>query len=162
MGCLSHPFVRLRTIPPLSNHSLKRKAFLPVFLHFFCFRSFLLYNRAAGFLPPNRSSQTPARTGYVKAGRFFSGHRRLGLYMTEHDGRLMGLGRIAPPSVRVLPSGIADLCRLHRSLRGRVSLAASWATEGFGAAMSRTGSPKCRGRNRAVAEARPGRDDVSP
>ena len=112
------------------------------------------------FLRPGRFINTPTRAVAVKAGRFFSGHRRLGLYMTEHDGRLMGLGRIAPPSVRVLPSAIANLCRLHRSLRGRGLLAASWTFESFGAAMSQTGSPRCRGKNRAVAEARPGRDDV--
>jgi len=35
------------------------------------------------------------------------------------------------------------------------------AFEGFDAAMSRTRSPECRGKNRAVAEARPDRDDVS-
>ena len=45
-------FDRAAGFPSLSNHSLRRKAFLPVFLHFFCFRSFLLFNRAAGFLPP--------------------------------------------------------------------------------------------------------------
>jgi len=40
-------------------------------------------------------------------------------------------------------------------------LAATWAFEGFDAAMSRTRSGGCRGENRAVAEARPGRDGVS-
>ena len=124
--------------------------------HFFCSTA------PQAFFRPNRNSHEPARAGHVKAGRFSAATVRLGLYMTEHDGRLVGLGRKAPPSVRVLPSGIANLCRLHRSLRGRMPLAASWAFEGFGAAMSRTGSPRCRGRNRAVAEARPGRDDVSP
>ena len=80
---------------------------------------FLLFNRAAGFLPPQPRFARPAGAGHVQAGRFFSGHRRLGLDMTEHDGRLVGLGRKAPPSVLVWPSGIANLCRLHRSLRGR-------------------------------------------
>ena len=52
-------------------------------------------------------------------------------------------------------------CRVHRSLRGRDGLAAPWSSKGFGAAMSRTRSPRCRGKNRAVVETRPGRDDVS-
>ena len=36
-----------------------------------------------------------------------------------------------------------------------------YGLRGFDAAMTRTRSLECRGKNRAVAEARPGRDDVS-
>ena len=48
----------------------------------------------------------------------------------------VGLGRYAPPSLRVLPSGIANLFRLLRSHGGHGTLAA----------MSRTGSPKYLGK----------------
>src|SRR5215470_16969760 len=36
----------------------------------------------------------PARAGCVKAGRFSAATVRLGLYTTEHDGRLDGFGRL--------------------------------------------------------------------
>jgi hypothetical protein len=35
---------------------------------------------------------TQSRAGHIKAGRLFCGHRRLGLYVTEHDGTLFGPG----------------------------------------------------------------------
>jgi hypothetical protein len=44
------------------------------------------------FPRPDRRMLTPARAGRVKAGRFFSGHRRLGLDRAEHDGTLVGSG----------------------------------------------------------------------
>ena len=133
-----------------------------------CFRHFFCSTAPQAFFRPNHVSERLARAGAVKIGRRSdratnSGASRPHLDGTEHDGKLVGLGENAPPSVCVLPPcEIADLCRLHRSLRGRGLLAASWTIESFGAAMSRTGSQKCRGKNLAVAEARPGRDDVSP
>ena len=158
-------------VPAFSNHSRKYKLFLPCFyslLLTFCpFGHFFCSTAPQAFFRPNHVTKRLARAGAVKIGRRSdratnSGASRPHLDGTEHDGMLFGLGRNAPPSAWVLPSAIADLCRLHRSLRGRGTLAASWTFESFGAAMSRTGSPKCRGKNRAVAEARPGRDDVSP
>ena len=115
--CFGHcSLVRPEFVLPFSNRRPIRKAFL---IHFFLFGPFFCSTAPQAFFRPNHISQRPARAGHVKAGRFFSGHRRLGLDMTEHDGRLVGLGRKAPPSVLVWPSGIANLCRLHRSLRGR-------------------------------------------
>ena len=137
------------------------KPFVLVLLHLFLpeVLSFVQPRRRLSSAPTtirmSRRAQVVSRLAASSAATV-----RLGLYTTEHDGKLVGLGRKAPPSVWVVPSGIVNLCRNHRSLRGRVSLAASWAFEGFGAAMSRTGSPECRGKNRAVAEARPGRDGV--
>jgi len=55
---------------------------------------FLLPGRFSGstapqaFSRPDRKMLTPARAGAVKAGRFFSGHRRLGLDSAEHDGTM--------------------------------------------------------------------------
>ena len=84
----------LKPVSPFSNRSLKRKLFCSclssLFLvpgHFFCSTA------PQAFFRPNHVSERLARAGHVKAGRFFSGHRRLGLYMTEHDGKLVGLGR---------------------------------------------------------------------
>ena len=67
----------------------------------FCFRSFLWFNRAAGFLPPQPQFADVGARRTCQGWPLFSGHRRLGLYMTEHDGRLVGLGRRVPPSVQV-------------------------------------------------------------
>ena len=144
-------------ILPFSNHSLCRKHFLRVFLHFFLLRdiSFVQPRRRLSSAPTTSRCSRRAQ-GMSRLAALQRPPRRLqpgpGLYMTEHDGKLVGLGRNAPPSVRVLPSAIADLCRLHRSLRGRGALAASWTFESFSAAMSRTGSPRCPERDhRGVA-----------
>src|SRR5262245_17218442 len=81
-------YERPRVKPPPRLFSI----FLPSFL------SFLLFDRAAGFLPPRPPyGRRPARADAVKAGRFFSGHHPLGaLAFTaiEHDGRLDGSGSI--------------------------------------------------------------------
>src|SRR5262245_61372039 len=66
------------------------------FLSFFL-PPFLLFDRAAGFLPPRPPyCRGPARTDAVKAGRFFSGHpsgpRPLQQSSTTAD--LMGRGRL--------------------------------------------------------------------
>ena len=74
-----------------------------------------------------------------------------------------GVGSIVPVLLlflRCLCSSDRRRRQVHRSLRGRAELAAPWPAIGFDAAMSRTRSR--RGKNRAVIEARPDRDDVSP
>src|SRR5262245_65198669 len=65
------------------------------FLSFFL-PPFLLFDRAAGFLPPRPPyCRGPARTDAVKAGRFFSGHPSAPAFTAiEHDGRLDGSGSI--------------------------------------------------------------------
>jgi hypothetical protein len=78
------------------------------------------------FPRPDRRMLTPARAGHVKAGRFFSGHRRLGLDRAEHDGTLVGSG--------LLSSFFSFLLALvwsvmlpwgHGSLRSRLRAAAT-------------------------------------
>ena len=66
------------------------------FLSFFtfpCLRSFLLFNRAAGFLPPQPHFTTGGARRACQGWPLFAATVRLGLYMTEHDGKLAGLGR---------------------------------------------------------------------
>ena len=55
-------------------------------------RTSLVRPLAEPFLRPGRFIQTPTRAVAVKAGRFFSGHRRLGLDGREHDGTLARSG----------------------------------------------------------------------
>jgi len=55
--------------------------------------AFLLFDRAAGFLPPRpRAIAADARRRCQGWPR--SGHRRLGLYIGEHDGMLDASGRM--------------------------------------------------------------------
>ena len=71
--------------------------------HFFCSTA------PQAFFRPNHVSERLARAGAVKIGRRSdratnSGASRPHLDGTEHDGKLIGLGGEAPPSVCVLPS----------------------------------------------------------
>src|SRR5215475_12756164 len=67
----------------------------PLFLFFLLVLPFLLFDRAAGFLP-TAYCRRPARADAVKAGRFFSGHHPpggLGLYSNRaRRQRLDGSG----------------------------------------------------------------------
>ena len=81
--------------------------------------------------------------------------------MTEHDGTLVRSGAcfsflstFFASRSNIISVGCIVLFAVEGPRR-------TMAFEGFDAAMSRTRSPECRGRNRAVAEARPDRDDVS-
>jgi hypothetical protein len=65
----------------------------------FLVRSFLLFNRATGFLPPQPQIDAAGAHRACQGWPLFAATVRFGLYMTEHDGRLVGLGRKAPPSV---------------------------------------------------------------
>lgn len=55
------------------------------FGHFFCSTA------PQAFFRPDRIPLRPTRADDVKAGRF-SGHRRFGLYIGEHDGTLSASG----------------------------------------------------------------------
>jgi hypothetical protein len=103
--------------------------------------------------------QTPTRAGHVKAGRSSRPPKAWPLHdrARRHAG---SIGACFSSSLYFASRSNIRLCRVHRSLRGRGSRR-TMAFEGFDAAMSRTRSPECRGRNRAVVEARPDRDDVS-
>ena len=57
------------------------------------------------FPRPDRRIETPTRAGRVKAGRFISGHRRLGLDTAEHDGTLVGSRPTSVPSLLGLAFG---------------------------------------------------------
>ena len=83
---------------------------------------------------------------------------------TTADWMITGRKSALLSSLLPLVVSRADRCRcqVHRSLRGPGSLAAPWP-QGFDAAMSRTRSTRDRRtKNRAVVEARPGRDSVPP
>lgn len=95
------------------------------------------------FPRPDRRIETPTRAGRVKAGRFISGHRRLGLDTAEHDGKLVGLGpafllslpglafgrSYCPIRVTVLSAvGCAPLQHLVRSTGAARSTASSHAS----------------------------------
>jgi hypothetical protein len=89
------------------------------------------------------------------------GHRQV---RPLHDRARRQTGGVGPKSASIrliAPSAVLPItAEIIVLFAVECLVAASWAVEGFGAAMSRAGSPRCRGRNRAVAEARPGRDDV--
>ena len=61
-------------------------------LIFFLIASVSLFDLTARFFAPTRSFLWPSRTGAVRAGRLFGGHRRLGLDGFEHDGTLDAVG----------------------------------------------------------------------
>ena len=56
------------------------------------FSSVSLFDLTARFFAPTRSFLWPSRTGAVRAGRLFGGHRRLGLDGFEHDATLDAVG----------------------------------------------------------------------
>jgi hypothetical protein len=67
----------------------------------------------------------PTRAGRVKAGRFISGHRRLGLDTAEHDGKLVGLGPAFLLSIPGLAFGRSYCHQGHGSLSSRLRAAAT-------------------------------------
>ena len=69
---------------------------------FLALRSFLLFDRAAGFFRPDRRSLPPTRADAVKAGRASAATVRLGLDSGEHDGMLVEAGRMRAPCWRQL------------------------------------------------------------
>jgi hypothetical protein len=58
------------------------------------FPAFLLFDRAARFLSPRPHIIAADARRCCQGWPLVSGHRRLGLYCIEHDGILMGSGRI--------------------------------------------------------------------
>jgi hypothetical protein len=66
----------------------------PFFFSFFLSPVSLVRPRRRVSLAPTAYCRRPARAGCVKAGRFSAATDRLGLYTTEHDGRLDGSGRL--------------------------------------------------------------------
>ena len=127
--------------------------------HFLPSRYFSGLTAPQAFPRLDRRMQTPTRAGHVKAGRSSRPPKAWPLHdrARRHAG---SIGACFSSSLYFASRSNIRLCRVHRSLRGRGSRR-TMAFEGFDAAMSRTRSPECRGRNRAVVEARPDRDDVS-
>jgi hypothetical protein len=121
--------------------------------HFSC-------STAQAFPRPDRKILTPARAGAVMAGRSAATEGN-GLDSAEHDGTMdcSGPGLLLLTYFRLAQIRSALLGTAFSSLSSQARR--TMAFEGFGAAMSRTRSPRCRGRNRAVAEARPSRDEGS-
>src|SRR5215510_4607302 len=70
----------------------------PLFLFFLSSEAFSSSTAPQAFPRPDRRMLPPARAGCVKAGRFSAATVRLGLYTTEHDGRLDRFGRLLPLS----------------------------------------------------------------
>src|SRR5215470_3382204 len=93
----------------------------------------------------------PARAGCVKAGRFSAATVRLGLYTTEHDGRLDGFGRFLLScylsvivSARVIPSTDVLSAGLATKSMARAIIASTYIRQ------LRSGLPRCclHGRSR--------------
>src|SRR5262245_66560873 len=93
------------------------------------------------FPRPDRRMLTPARAGRVKAGRFFSGHRRLGLDRAEHDGTLVGSGPAFFFSLLLALVWSVMLPWGHGSLRSRLRAA---ATSGSKRSEERRVGTECR------------------
>src|SRR5262245_45453377 len=64
------------------------------FLSFLSSEAFCISTASQAFPRHDPRMLAPARAGCVKAGRFSATTVRLGLYTTEHDGRLDGFGRL--------------------------------------------------------------------
>lgn len=117
----------------------------PLFLLFFLPPPFSSSTAPQAFPRPDRRMLPPARAGCVKAGRFSAATVRLGLYTTEHDGRLDGFGRLLLSSV-TYPSS----CQRALFRSGNV-LSVGLATKSMARAMFastyirqlRSGLPRC-------------------
>ena len=144
------------------SFSNQHAAIKPFLVHFFL--------SVISFVQPRRRlSSAPTTNRYSRRAQGMSrlaalrGHRQV---RPLHDRARRQTGGVGPKSasIRLIePSAVLPItAEIIVLFAVECLVAASWADEGFGAAMSRAGSPRCRGRNRAVAEARPGRDDVSP
>ena len=125
----------------------------PSFFFSFFLTPFSSSTAPQAFPRPDRRMLPPARAGCVKAGPLFSGPPSgLGLYTTEHDGRLDGFGRLLLSSV-TYPSS----CQRALFRSGNV-LSVGLATKSMARAMVastyirqlRSGLPRCclHGRSR--------------
>ena len=98
----------LANAEPFSNRSDKRKRKMAIgHTTSPCFFAGHFSGSTApqAFPRPDRRIETPTRAGRVKAGRFISGHRRLGLDTAEHDGTLVGSRPTFLPSLPGLAFG---------------------------------------------------------
>jgi hypothetical protein len=117
----------------------------PLFLFFLSSEAFSSSTAPQAFPRPDRSMLAPARAGCVKAGRFSAATVRLGLYTTEHDGRLDGFGRLLPLSCYL------SVIRSARYSDHECWLSAGLATKSMARAMFastyirqlRSGLPRC-------------------
>jgi hypothetical protein len=95
----------------------------PFFFSFFLSPVSLVRPRRRVSLAPTAYCRRPARAGCVKAGRFSAATVRLGLYTTEHDGRLDGFSstlgmRTADQTCRSPPhQAISARSNFARSIR---------------------------------------------
>ena len=160
-------FVRaVRPVPSFSNRRHKRKRFLSCFLvsaPFFCSTA------PQAFFRPDRRFRTPARAEAVKAGRrsaveAYSDVSRPRLDSLDHGGRLEITGRKSAWFVE-FGSFAFSLASIDVAARSTVlnAVQGRWPHHGL-----RVSTPLCPERtwqctkNRAVIEARPGRDNVPP
>src|SRR5262245_985240 len=91
----NHPTLRsFRANVGLYEHPACQAPAAPLFLSFLSSEAFSSSTAPQAFPRPDRRMLAPARAGCVKAGRFSAATVRLGLYTTEHDGRLDGFGRL--------------------------------------------------------------------
>lgn len=134
-GRVTEPFsahfpssTRAAGFPSLSNRKAGGKHKVAAGHSFFTSSPFLLFNRAAGFLPPQLQLAEAGARRVCQGWPLFCGHRRLGLDTPEHGGTLVQLGPsgLCSPSRSPFTSHYR-LRRVHRSLRGRGELAASWS-----------------------------------
>lgn len=160
----------------------KARTFLLV-VHFLPSGHFFGSTSPTAFFRPNRNLRTSARAGAVKVGRrsdlsTTSGASRPHLDGSEHGGRLEAIGLKDTPVLLCASGGSLMFAHQRRRSvlfnRSRITIAppgswfssrsselaaswSSWASAPKGSTRDRLGSK----RNRAVAETRPGRDDVS-
>jgi hypothetical protein len=129
-----------------TRHVKPRRALFPFFLP----RSSLFScSTRKAFPRPDRRMLPPARTACVKAGRFSAATVRLGLYTTEHDGRLDGSGRLhscllfAGPVIPITDVGFF-LAGLATKSMARAIIASTYIRQ------LRSGLPRCclHGRSR--------------
>src|SRR5262245_42458176 len=116
----------------------------PLFLFFLSSEAFSSSTAPQAFPRPDRRMLPPARAGCVKAGRFSAATVRLGLYTTEHDGRLDGFGRFLLScylsvivSARVIPITNVLSAGLATKSMARAMFASTYIRQ------LRSGLPRC-------------------
>src|SRR5262245_16430537 len=116
----------------------------PLFLFFLSSEAFSSSTAPQAFPSPRPQDAAPARAGCVKAGRFSAATVRLGLYTTEHDGRLDGFGRFLLScylsvivSARVIPITNVLSAGLATKSMARAMFASTYIRQ------LRSGLPRC-------------------
>ena len=116
----------------------------PSFFFSFFLPPFSSSTAPQAFPRPDRRMLPPARAGCVKAGRFSAATVRLGLYTTEHDGRLDGFGRLLL-SLLLIRHRVSARYSDQRMCFRQVLLRSPWRVRCSHQLISGSSDPACQG-----------------